>query len=525
VEVLPNGAEASGAKRYTYNTAGYLMQVETHNGSSWDTQAEMAYNDLGQRLSMDAAGVIAYYVMDTSTGLSASGNRPLTATTGNDTTSYLYGLGVIGEDTNAWSYGLTDGTNTQRQLTDAMGEVTYSARYTPWGDTLETYGTGGFAFGYFGGLMDAATGLLYTGDGQYYDPSTGRFLTRNARPNSANPYLPFDPTGAIIGPLGLIALVFGRRKKGSKVGKFLVLALVVGSVGMTLAGCQFTTNGYDVTATPVPSQPNTYNITATPTTVPSSTPAPPTDTPLPTITVTCTVTSTPTPISIDSELAQYGVSFIGNIGQWTIERKEAVRNAVKTIASRFTDVVGGDPIQNFIKVYGYINFEFCDEGCVPNGYGWTAGDHWIKFDGMYSDVTTATRLIVHEMGHLFDRAVCASLNQGKCYDAKGNDLIWGNNTARSDLTGKTGVCLSSICLGRKGHTEHDGIGYWGFAGGWQVWQFGANDENGDGTNGELWADMFLGWIFNQWGDDTRGINRANYMNERMKYHLKTNFNL
>jgi hypothetical protein len=270
------------------------------------------------------------------------------------------------------------------------------------------------------------------------------------------------------------------------------------------------------TQTPIPTGPGTI-----PSDIPASTPSPVIT---PTATPCATPTQSPTPISIDFELAQYGVSFIGNIGEWTAGRKESVRNAVKAIANRFTDIVGGDPVQNFVKVYGYINFEFCDDGCVPNGFGWTAGDHWIKFDGMYSDVTIATRLIVHEMGHLFDRAVCASLNNGKCYDEKGNDLIWGYNTARSDLTGKTGVCLSSICLGRKGHTEPDGVGYWGFAGGWQVWQFGANDENDDGTNGELWADMFLGWTFNQWGDDTRGINREDYMNERMTYHLRTNFN-
>lgn len=83
----------------------------------------MDYNGLGQRLSMDAAGVIAHYVMD--------GNRPLTATTGSDATTYLYGLGPIAEQTTAWSYGLADGTTTQRQLTDATGEVTYAARYTP----------------------------------------------------------------------------------------------------------------------------------------------------------------------------------------------------------------------------------------------------------------------------------------------------------------------------------------------------------------------------------------------------------
>lgn len=73
---------------------------------------------------MDASGVIAYYVMD--------GNRPLTAESNGNTTSYLYGLGVIGEENNTWSYSLTDGTSTQRQLTDSTGKVTYSARYTPW---------------------------------------------------------------------------------------------------------------------------------------------------------------------------------------------------------------------------------------------------------------------------------------------------------------------------------------------------------------------------------------------------------
>lgn len=173
---------------------------------------------------MDAAGVIAYYVMD--------GDCPLTAESAGHTTFYLYGLGAIGEKTTAWNYSLPDGTNTPRQLTDVQGEITLSARYTPWGDSLELYGTGNFSFGYFGGVLDAATGLLYVGDGQYYDPSTGRFLTRDVYPNSPNPYVPWNPIGAIIGPLGLM--------------------LVVGSVGMTLAGCQFTTNGYDETVTPSP---------------------------------------------------------------------------------------------------------------------------------------------------------------------------------------------------------------------------------------------------------------------------------
>ena len=86
---------------------------------------------------MDAAGVIAAYVLD--------GDRPLTATSNNNTTFYLYGLGAIGEKTSAWSYSLPDGTNTPRQLSDLSGDITLSARYTPWGDTFDTIGAGNFS--------------------------------------------------------------------------------------------------------------------------------------------------------------------------------------------------------------------------------------------------------------------------------------------------------------------------------------------------------------------------------------------
>jgi len=89
------------------------VQLDAHNGLKWDRQAKMEYNGLGQRLSMDAAGVIATYVLD--------GDRPLTAESGGNTTFYLYGLGAIGEETSAWSYSLPDGTNTPRQLSSLSG--------------------------------------------------------------------------------------------------------------------------------------------------------------------------------------------------------------------------------------------------------------------------------------------------------------------------------------------------------------------------------------------------------------------
>jgi RHS repeat-associated protein len=211
---------------------------------------------------MDAAGVISHYVMDTSSPLSAGSDQPLTADSAGNTTFYLYGLGAIAEETNAWSYSLPDGTNTPRQLSNLTGNITLSARYTPWGDTLDTSGAGNFTFGYFGGVMDAATGLLYVGNGQYYDPATGRFLTRDVNPDSTNPYVPWNPIGGIVGPIGLIAFFSGRKKKGSKAGTFLVLLLVLGSVGMTLAACGSAPAGQvTVTATSTPGAPVEYTAT------------------------------------------------------------------------------------------------------------------------------------------------------------------------------------------------------------------------------------------------------------------------
>ena len=278
-----NGSLISdGVKTYTYDSANRLKTVTSDQSSV----ASLSYNGLGQRLSMDAAGVIAHYVMD--------GDQLLTAESAGNTTFYLYGLGAIGEKTDAWSYSLPDGTNTPRQLTNHTGSIALTARYTPWGDALDTYGTGNFTFGYFGGVMDAATGLLYVGNGQYYDPATGRFLTRDAKPNNTNPYVPWDPTGAIIGPLGVMALFFTRRKKGSKWGTLFVLLLVIGSVSMTLAACKVdnpTGRRVNVTVTQPQGSPTATVEWQIPTATGTATITPPA--PIETLTPTCT----PTPVS------------------------------------------------------------------------------------------------------------------------------------------------------------------------------------------------------------------------------------
>ena len=117
------------------------------------------------------------------------------------------------------------------------------------GDTMEVYGSGLLNLGYMGGVYDAGTGLIYMGNGQYYDPSTGRFLTRGAQQDQSNPYTPWnsDPAGMLIAPLALLALVFGRKKTRTKFDQFVILFVIVLSVGLSVSACD---TKVDITITP-----------------------------------------------------------------------------------------------------------------------------------------------------------------------------------------------------------------------------------------------------------------------------------
>jgi hypothetical protein len=86
-------------------------------------------------------------------------------------------------------------------------------------------------------FRDAATGLLYVGNGQYYDPSTGRFLTRHAKPDQTNPYVPWNPSSALLAPLALLFLFYGNKRKRSKWDTLVIMLLLGVAVTMSLAAC------------------------------------------------------------------------------------------------------------------------------------------------------------------------------------------------------------------------------------------------------------------------------------------------
>jgi hypothetical protein len=116
------------------------------------------------------------------------------------------------------------------------------------------------------------------------------------------------------------------------------------------------------------------------------------------------------------------------------------------------------------------------------------------------DIATTPRFIVHEMGHVFENAL---------YDVYGAKL------------GRLSITESLWWRGYAGSI------YGGFAGDIPLsWQFsrgeGGYDDKGtedtkDDTDGrgEIFADMFVGWVYSRWEDNSKGLERSEHMNQRM----------
>jgi RHS repeat-associated protein len=469
VQSSPGSGPANGAKRYTYNTAGFLIGVETFEGG-WQDQARMAYDGLGRRLEMtgyaDGQSVTTQYTYDNS--------QPLIASAADLETTYLYGLGPIAELTDSWAYSLPDGTNTPRQLTNTDGEVTFTASYTPWGDTLAVSGTGNITFGYFGGVMDAATGLLYVGNGQYYDPATGRFLTRDARSDQTNPYVPWksDATALLIAPMVLLSLVYSRRrgKRTKWDGLFILLVLSV-SVSMSLAACsgnQQEPTSHTVTITQAPFgtvialDGTDIGSVGTPAGTVFNTPK-----------IVCWMTFKPTTTTI---LAAYGIKLEAE-EDWPSEWINAIYDAAQKIGYRFSNILGGTNIGAYNKAIGPVTFVWClnggggnkasgcryyekEEGMSKGGrFDYQNGEYTLYFWRISEIYEHNVKMFIHELGHV-----------------KHSRL--GNADLPTILFDRLKVFPPN--------SDYD----------WQ--QHPCSEYKNCNEDSELFADVFIAWIYDQW---------------------------
>jgi RHS repeat-associated protein len=160
-----------------YGTALPAERVAAHYAAGTNPGAPAdgaASRGDGLRHSTAAAGVTTTYTWDVAAGL------PMVLQDG--TYSYVYGLGgALVSQTDAAGaqrYYLADGLGSTAALTDGSGAVTATFAYDVFGAVRASTGTATTGFGFTGQQADAGTGLMYL-RARYYDPSTGRFLTKD----------------------------------------------------------------------------------------------------------------------------------------------------------------------------------------------------------------------------------------------------------------------------------------------------------------------------------------------------------
>lgn len=225
--------------------------------------------------------------------------------------------------------------------------------------------------------------------------------------------MPWDPTGAIIGPLAAIALFFGKKRKRGKWDILMIVVLLGMTAGIGLVAC-----GSAPVNTPPPGSANTAPpvvpastqspVPVGPGTVspnlPSTTPSPietPTPTPCPTPTSTPAPIGTPTQIppptnpteeQMINYISSFGITLVGN---WT-------GGILANLWEALFTHIGYQELKSWLNggpatiIYG--GSRDCDN--APECYGGVTSNSTITFT--YTGPVNPPINMLHEIGHLLD---------------------------------------------------------------------------------------------------------------------------
>ena len=166
---------ATGGKTFTYDSENHLSSM---NGGA----VKLFYDGDGNRVAKTVGGVTTWYLVDdlNPTGLPQVVEEVVN---GAVTRQYTYGLQRISESqtiSNVWTasfYGY-DGAGSVRQLTNSAGVVTDEYEYDAYGSSFTKTGTTPNNYLNRGEQYDSDLGLYYL-RARYYNPATGRFLSRD----------------------------------------------------------------------------------------------------------------------------------------------------------------------------------------------------------------------------------------------------------------------------------------------------------------------------------------------------------
>ena len=193
-------------KSYGYDAAGRTTSVTSSAGTT-----TLTYDFESRVRTISGPGVsnsFTYNGLDTRVGKVDSGGTATYRRDGAGVTapvlsdgSAVYTPGVSQRRNGSTTFDLSDRLGTASRQTDASKNTTATRSYDAFGMLVASTGTPKGPFGFAGGhgyQEDGDTGLKLLGH-RYYDPSTGRFLTRDPAKDGRNwvAYCANNPTAGV----------------------------------------------------------------------------------------------------------------------------------------------------------------------------------------------------------------------------------------------------------------------------------------------------------------------------------------
>ena len=202
---------SDGGSTYTYDHTNRLTSA-----IQGPDNFTFTYNGLGDRLEQSHNAALSAYSLDLLNGP--------TQVLADGSNSYLYGRGRLAESaTSGYRSHLSDALGSVRQLVDPDTEALLTQLFGPYGSALSSVGSSATVYAFTGEWTDQTE--LINLRSRYYDPSIGRFITKDrwsgsfTRPLSLNrwnyvannPVNVTDPSGAqpaceFLSTLGLLIL-------------------------------------------------------------------------------------------------------------------------------------------------------------------------------------------------------------------------------------------------------------------------------------------------------------------------------
>ncbi len=184
----------AGAKSYTYDAAGRTVSINAPGGTttlSYDYESRVTaiagpginethtYNGLDTRVGTVQGGVSRTFVRD--------GSYVTDPVLRDGQATYTPGVSERRGGVSTWSHSGLKNADAQ---TSSVGAIAATRVYDAFGAELSATGTWKGPFGYAGGFgyQEDSSGLKLLGH-RYYDPTTGRFLSRDRAKDGRNWYV------------------------------------------------------------------------------------------------------------------------------------------------------------------------------------------------------------------------------------------------------------------------------------------------------------------------------------------------